>query len=129
MDNLNNTGANNSPQNTGGTGSPTPQMPPITPSSHEETGNKSSVGPIIGSVVVVLVIVLGGIYLYGERLKDKINEEAPVENIKAEDQATNSLEQQGSSDSLSEISADLQASDFNGLDAESMAIEQELSAE
>lgn len=128
MDNQNNTTPNSAPQNTGVQGGAPLSPPPL--GSNEGPENKSSVGPIIGSVIVVLVIVLGGLYLYGERLSDKINQEVPIEDVSTEsDQATNDLKQQGSTDDLAEINADLASSDFNGLDAESVAIEQELSVE
>ncbi|MDO8492127.1 MAG: hypothetical protein Q7S34_00610 [bacterium] len=134
MDNLNNISGNNLQNNGIGTQGGGPIRTPVTPPPMENNQqnnsgneNNSSIGPIIGSIIVVLVIVLGGLYIYGQRLSDQSKQEVPVENISASaDQSTTKLEQQGSTDSLSEINADLNATDLNGLDAESMQIDQEL---
>lgn len=91
--------------------------------------HKSSVGPIVGSIIVVLVIVLGGLYLYGSQFRQ---EAAPEEGPAAADinalpdEAAASLQSQGATDSLSEIEADLGATNVDNLDADVSNVGSEL---
>lgn len=75
---------------------------------------ESKLGPIIGIVIVILVLVLGALYFWGE----KLNRESGVTNdvINAE-AAESELSTQSSSDELSSIESDLEATDFSELDA------------
>jgi uncharacterized protein HemX len=41
---------------------------PISPPTHEED---KSVGPAIGVVLIVLIIVLGGLYFWGQRVSQQ----------------------------------------------------------
>ncbi len=101
---------------------------PIMNQNFDGGAQKSSMGPIIGSIIVVLVIVLGGLYLYGQQIGEKTLDEVTPEEISAAiDQATIALTQQGATDDLAEIDADLSATDLNALAAELDSIEQELS--
>ncbi len=75
-----------------------------------ESGAKP-MGPIIGSVIVVLLIVLGGLYFWGERL----NKEG-ASGAAAPDVAVETLRSQGTSDDVASLEADAAASDFSGID-------------
>jgi len=80
-----------------------------------EPQKKSSVGPIIGIVLVILIIVLGGLYFWGKRLADNGDTLPPLEE-----------EPLSTSDEVSDIEADLDATDLESLDADAAAIEAEL---
>lgn len=119
-------------QNTGAmpTPAPTPAPAPQMPEEH-----KSSAGPIIGSIIIVLIIVLGGLYLYGDKVglpttnQDQIQntEEITADQISAQvDSTTEALASQGATDSIDEIESDLSATDLNALDAELSNISAEL---
>lgn len=121
--------------NVGGMPTPNPAPAPA-PQMPEE--HKSSAGPIIGSVIIILIIVLGGLYLYGDKVglpsmnkgDEQIQEDAgpTADEISASvDQSTVSLGSQGATDAVDEIEADLSATDLNSLDAELANISQELS--
>ncbi len=91
--------------------------------------NKSadhSVGPIVGAVIIVLILVLGGLYFWGERLNQS-QEALTAEQIEqAPDDSLAKLKAQGSSDELADIEADAAATDLEGLNAELKNIEAEL---
>ena len=86
-------------------GSPIHQQP-----MRPEPPKKSSIGPVVGIIIVVLIIILGGLYIWGREL--------------SEDGADNGTP--STSDEVSAIEEDLSASDFEDLDAEAAAIEAEL---
>ena len=73
---------------------------------------KSGVGAIIGAIIVIVIIVLGGLYVWGGKLLQ--NADSPA---MTEDAQTDSLSSQSSSDEVSDISKDLEAVDLNSLDA------------
>ena len=99
-----------------------PQQPSTPPMGAYGGGeeHKSSVGPIVGSIIVVLVIVLGGLYLYGSQFSQRAAEEGPAAaDIEAlPDQEATALENQGVTDSLSEIEADIETTNVDNLDAD-----------
>lgn len=66
-----------------------------------------STGLIIGAVVILAIIVLGGLYFWGQRANDALLNET-VESINT----------QSSSDEAAAIEADLDATDIENLDAE-----------
>ncbi len=119
-------GINTTPNQTGvvggpATNSPMNQMPPIGNDEH-----KSSTGPIIGSIIVVLIVVLGGLYLYGQQLGQNEAVVPPQETSTTNETSLASIEQQGSSDDLGEINADLNSTDLDNLDSDMNNIDAEL---
>ena len=130
-------GINNTPSQTPGQApqslrptNPAPTSPNLMNQNFQGGAPKSSMGPIIGSIVVILAIVLGGLYLYGQQLGKKATtaEESTstTDEVSAADQATLSLEGQGSTDSTAEIENDLNATELNNLDAEMQNVDQDL---
>ncbi|MFT5036624.1 MAG: hypothetical protein ACI9VM_000186 [Candidatus Azotimanducaceae bacterium] len=106
----------------------------------EAAPEKSSIlGPILGLLIVVLVLILGGLYLWGNTLKSDTpappvaverptpeeNNEPESENAEAQVQATQAV---STSDELDAIVADLESTDLESLEAEMNAIEAELDA-
>ncbi len=91
--------------------------------------NKSaehSVGPIVGAVIIVLILVLGGLYFWGERLNES-QESLTAEQIEqTPDQTLAELKAQSESDELLDIEADAAATDLGNLDTELKNIETEL---
>lgn len=83
-----------------------------------------SIGPVIGLIVILTLILLGGIYFYTSR--DANNETPiPVEpdggiGNTPEEQSVNAadIEAQSSSDETTAIEADLQATDMTSLDSD-----------
>lgn len=109
-------------------GNPEQGMPPQMP--QEET-HRAPMGPIIGVIIVVAVLAIGGLYYWGAQLneqQDFLMEEEMEDGDMANDAPTpEELRAQSDSDELEAIEADLEASNFNQLDAELAEIESELS--
>lgn len=92
------------------------QMPPM--SGQPE---KKSVGPLVAVIIILALIVIGGLYF----LKQRSSQPTYVPTEQG-DAVTESLKQQGSSDDLSSIEADLKATNLDNLDQGAAAIEAEL---
>jgi len=84
--------------------------------------NKSSIGSIIGTIIIIALIILGGLYFWGKRVKELKN----IENITTEttEQSDNSSEASvimntvSSSDDLSSIEADISSTNTTNLSSE-----------
>jgi len=101
-------------QETTPTPSDTPQSPEPNVLGEKE---HSSVGPIIASIIIIILIVIGGIYFWGAILNDSgYTPSQDSEAIVEDDSKTNDLNNQGTSDDVSDIEADLQATDVDGLE-------------
>lgn len=98
-------------------------------SSSGQTPQKS-MGPILGIVIIVILLVLGGFYFWGTQIKDKSQvQEAEItaEDIaNQEDTVLDNLNTQSASDEIGDIEADLDATDLESLDSELDAIDLEL---
>ena len=83
--------------------------------------NKSSIGSIIGTIIIIAIIILGGLYFWGKRIEEaKIKENLVMEQASstAEENEAAAINSMSSSDDLSSIEADLNNSNLNGLDSE-----------
>lgn len=87
-----------------------------------------STGPLIGIIIIVLILVLGGIYYAGKTTPEEQTGPTADEIRSGEDELSQDLSVQGSSDAAADIEQDLSASDFESLDAEFEAIDAELEA-
>ncbi len=87
------------------------QIPPM------QTQKKSSVGAIIGIVIIIIVLAIGGLYFWGAELNNDAN---PLENQE--------IQPLSASDTVQDISADLSATLIGDIDTELGAIETELDA-
>lgn len=83
----------------------TPPSPPLSP-----VPEKKSVGALIGSIIVILVILAGGIYMFLQR-------ERASDTVQNEDPEAQTLRTQGTSDDPADIEADLRATDFGSIDS------------
>ncbi|MCR4306531.1 MAG: hypothetical protein NUV42_01030 [Candidatus Yonathbacteria bacterium] len=93
---------------------------------------KMHVGPLIGIIIIAVVMILGGLYFWGQKVNNVPPQENTADSMTAEkvagqpDEALNALGTQGTSDSVADIDADLSATVLNGLDAEVGKIEAQL---
>ena len=89
------------------------------PVPNEILEERKSMAPVIGSIIVIAVIVIGGLYLYGEQVVKRQQAQMTPEEILAEtDPQLEALASQGSSDEVADIEGDLDNTDFSDLDAE-----------
>jgi len=73
-----------------------------------EENNKSSMGGIVGTIIIIALIVLGGLYFWGKQLK----ESRSLENLGTEETS------EMTTDELNTMESDLQSADLDNLDAE-----------
>lgn len=93
----------------------------------EEHGN--TVGPVVGTIVIVAVLVIGGLYYWGAQLNKQsaVDESLTAEDITAAvDTSTEALGIQSTSDEVTAIEDDLDLTDLDDLDAELGNIDVEL---
>ena len=88
---------------------------------------KKSMGPMMGIIIIVIVIVLGGAYYFFTQNQNGSDEITTEEITAQEDDTLTALQEQGTSDEIADIEADLNFTDLEGLDAELEDIEKELS--
>lgn len=82
-----------------------------------ETKNSDKVGPLIGSVIIILIIILGAFYLFS-LIKEKI-EIQKQEAVPVEENFSNE------SDEIEAIEADISSTEIESLDEEMRALEVE----
>jgi len=103
---------------------PPPAQPPAAPDP-EKPENSSSLGPIVGAIIIVAILVLGGLYYWGADLAQNQNAPTPEEIMNEPDPQLQSIETQSSSDTVTSIEADLEATNLESLDQELDQIENE----
>ncbi len=109
--------------------------------SQESPQEEKSMGAILGSIIVVIILLVAAFYLWGSRPEGELEipavespteilqdeTETTAENIlEEEDLQTEALEAQGTSDELSAIEEDLNATDLEDLTRELDNIDAEL---
>jgi len=85
---------------------PTPAPAPQPQQPMQNTPKESSAGPIIATVIILAVIILGGLYFWGQH-KDTTNTDQTVPVGQAVDDDTAAIETQSSSDDTASIETDL----------------------
>lgn len=101
-----------------------PQVPPapqqvVTPAQSQ---NKSSIGSIIGTIIIIAVIILGGLYFWGKRIeearqKDKlISEPVTTETVEVNEAST--IKSVSSGDDVNSIEKDLNNTNLDNLSKE-----------
>jgi hypothetical protein len=89
------------------------------PTPQRGGGENKSFGPLIGIVIIILILVLGGLYLWSNQ--SDLGSLSPNE-----DGVIQALQEQGASDEVSAIEEDLSATDLESLDADLKNIEEGL---
>ena len=89
----------------------------------EPQQNKSSIGSIIGTIIIIAVIILGGLYFWGKRIEEnKLKQKLISDSMETiptqEADPDGSINKTGSSDDLNSIDADLNSTNLDNLDAE-----------
>ncbi len=85
---------------------------------------EKSTGAIIGAIIIVVLLVIGGLYFLGQRAT---KEATPAEILSQPDVVVETLQKQGDSDAIADITTDLGTeADFKNLDVELGNIDAEL---
>lgn len=82
------------------------------PLSATQNQSESKLGPIVGIVIVVIVLIIGALYFWGA----KLNNDNTTNGNTQPDQAVSQLQTQGAADTISAIETDLSATNLKGLD-------------
>ncbi|MFA7193710.1 MAG: hypothetical protein WC087_02240 [Candidatus Paceibacterota bacterium] len=85
-----------------------------------ETKNTKSgdkVGPLVGSVIIILIIILGAFYLFST-IKEKVN-------VEVENPETTQTETVNESDEITDIEAELNSTEVEDMEEELKSIEAE----
>jgi uncharacterized protein HemX len=105
--------------------SPEEEVAPIEGSVFKE--KESKVGPIIGSIIIILIIIIGGIYFWSTQVEVQRSENEQ-ENEMLKDEPLASPEEYDPISAATQIEAEVDAIDFDEIDAELEAIEAEFSS-
>lgn len=82
------------------------------------TQQNSTVGPLVGSIIIIALIIVGGLYFFGSLIQAQKNQ-IEVEQTLEEQNEAREVEQtviQSDSDDVTAIEADLQATNIDQLD-------------
>ena len=91
---------------------------PASPVNAEQ--KKGGVGALIGSIIIILILVLGALYFWGGKLENKQNGEINFDESSA---AANGA-MQNASDEVSDIDADFNKQETLNLDEDLNAVNQ-----
>lgn len=102
---------------------PVNNAPQSIPPQNSMPDNKSSVGSIIGTIIVIAIIILGGLYFWGKRVdeakmkQDLVSSENTdsAVNTTEEDMEASAIKSVNNSDDLDSIEADLKATNTTNL--------------
>lgn len=109
---------------------PTPSttQQPVATTPQENEGTESSMGPVVGAIIIIVILIVGGLYVWGKQLSNNDGEvveetsmETEMEETAPEDDTlTTEIQEQSSSDELSDIEADLEANEdfFDDIDSD-----------
>ena len=87
-----------------------------------QQNNKSSIGSIIGTIIIIALIILGGLYFWGKRIeeskmnKELISEPTTTETTEINEAAT--IKSVSSGDDVNSIQYDLDKTNLDNMDAE-----------
>ncbi len=83
--------------------------------------NKKSIGPVVGLIIILALILIGGIYFWQQR-ESQLKQVPTTESASTTENAGNqSVSSATSSDDIDSISKDLQNTDIDGLSTETGA--------
>ena len=86
---------------------------------NNESIEKKPIGPAAGVIIILVLIAIGSIYFWNQKITENKNMQATTTPEALIDQ----LKNQSNSDELNSIEADLNAADLSSLDTEKTMIE------
>ena len=96
-----------------------------------QTASEKSVGPAVGIIIIIIIIVLGGLYFWGQRVNDTSDQtDLQVQSESVTPGANlEQLQTQSTSDDVSTIETDLNATNLDSLGTEVNSINAETQAQ
>ncbi len=90
------------------------------------------IGAVLGVLILILVLILGGLFLWGSMLAEKEDALPAIENNEPETPRAEAdaqiLETVSTSDELDAINADLESTNLDSIDSDLQAIDNEFAA-
>ena len=83
--------------------------------------NKSSIGSIIGTIIIITLIILGGLYFWGKRIEESKSTQSLTDDttrMTIDDSEATAIKSLNSSDEVGSIEADLNSTNLDNLDSE-----------
>jgi len=83
---------------------------------------QSNFGAVIGTIIIIGLIVIGGLYFWGKRIEDRQEKQTILETMNknsevATQQEAAAIQSVSSSDDISSLRADMQATTVTNLDS------------
>ena len=101
---------------------------PVEGGAESAVSQGRSLGPAVGIIIVVAILVLGGLYFWTNQTFTNNDATPSIEEIRGgNDSVTDRLEEQGTSDRVQDIENDLNTTDLESLDLDLSNIEAEFS--
>jgi hypothetical protein len=66
---------------------------------------QKSNGPLVGSIIIIIILIIGGIYIWKTSVKEKLQNNNPTENVAP------------AQDSNVKIESDLNSTNLDGIDS------------
>lgn len=87
----------------------------------------STAGPLIGSIIIIMIILVGGLYFWGSMIIERKAEIEMQQTLQDQtsDAETAAITSQSTSDESASIEADLNATDIDAVDADIEAVDSE----
>ncbi len=82
-----------------------------------EANGNGSLGPIIGTIVVLAVIILGAFYFWGEHSKGGMTDTSSTATVESGASNVDTIDQQSSADDVDSIQTDLNNTDTTNVGA------------
>ncbi len=88
--------------------------------ANNNVNSESSVGPVVATIIILAIVVLGGLYFWGQR-NSAVNTDiysipiSPSEDTTAD---TSAIDAQSNSDTSNSINADLNSTNLDNLETE-----------
>ena len=83
--------------------------------------SQSSIGSIVGTIIIIAIIILGGLYFWGKRIEENKLKQNLVTGTTSEEISANeatAIKSVSSGDDITSIEADLNNTNLNNLGAE-----------
>jgi hypothetical protein len=93
-------------------------MEPNNPNTGMQGSGNGSVGPVVALIIILAVIILGGLYFWGQRSENTNTDIYGNQVNSGENSDEENLTGESSSDDTAAIEADLEATNTSDLDSE-----------
>jgi hypothetical protein len=84
----------------------------------ENVPRENPIGPLVGSVIILIILILGGLYFWA----DKLNRDEKIRTEQERIRKEQALEEKKNHDDLNSIEADIKKTDVNKLQSQAQSL-------